>query len=314
MKSTIGFIVSGILIFSLTGIMLTSCKKDDVKGKNDYTSQSNLSQDEIAVEEITNESLDDVEGLLGNDNSELKSGRVPCNATVDSTEVINDTITIYITYDGISCNGKRIRTGQVEIRKRAGTNFGMEGASVNIRHINFTVTRVGSGHSMTINSSKTFTNVTGGYRFMLGHNGFDTLVHRVQGTINIMFDDNSSRTWTIARQLTYTGTRGDFALTVEGFGSQDNYDNLVTWGINRNGAQFYSIISDPVIYRQSCDWDPVWGSKIQWQPGVDKSAIVTFGYNDNNQLINLNANECPTRYRVDWSNGNFSGTRFIPLP
>lgn len=312
MKSTIGLIESGILIFSLTGIMLTSCKKDDVKGKNDYTSQSNLTQDEIAVEEVTNESLDDVEGLLGNDNSELKSGRVPCNATVDSTEVINDTITIYITYDGLSCNGRRIRTGQVEIRKRAGTNFGRKGASVNIRHINFTITRVASGHSLTINSSKTFTNVTGGYRYMLGHDGFDTLVHRVQGRINIIFDDNTSRTWTVARQLTYTGTRGDFALNVEGFGTQEPYDKLVTWGTNRNGEQFFTRITEPVTYKQTCDWNPVSGVKIHDQPGADKSAIVTFGFNDNNEPIT--GDECPTRYRIDWRNGTFNGTRFVTLP
>ena len=310
-------IYTGLFILAIAGMTLTSCKKDDLtKGSNDYTSVSNLTQDELEVEEATNESMEDVEGLLsGNGNGgNFKSTdfNSRCNATVDSTEVVNDTITIYITYDGLSCNGRRYRTGQVEIRKPVGQNFGEEGASVRIKHINFTVTRVGSGRSMTINSTKTFTNVTGGFIFMLGHNGFESLVHRLQGDISISFDNGTSRSWSVARQKTFTGTRGNLLLTVDGFGTSGDYTNLVTWGQNRAGEQFYTQITNPIVFRQACGWDPVAGSKFHQIPEADKSALVIFGYNSNNQPIT--GDECPTHYRVDWQNGTYTGTRFVPLP
>jgi len=307
-----------IALFGMSALMLGSCNKEKLeKGSNDYTSVSNLSQDELEVEEATNESMEDVEGLLsghGNGNGGFKSTdhMPPCNATVDSTQVVNDTITIYITYDGLSCNGRKYRSGQVEIRKPVGQNFGMPGATVRIKHINFTITRVGSDRSITINSTKTFTNVTGGFIFMLGHNGFDALVHRIEGNINVSFNNGTARSWSVARQRTYTGTRGNLLLTVDGFGTSGDYTNLVTWGTNRAGEQFYTSITQSIVFRQTCGWDPVSGSKFHQIPEADKSALVIFGYDSNNQPVT--GDECPTHYRIDWQNGTYTGTRFVPLP
>lgn len=301
------------LFIALTGITLTGCQKDKLEeGSNDSASLTTLSNDEINIEEITNDAMQDVEGVLSYNGGNLKSTeRVPCNATIDSTSIINDTITIYITYDGLSCNGRRYRTGQVQIRKQAGTFFGMEGASVNVRYINFTVTRVASGRSFTLNSSKTFTNVTGGFIHMLGHNGFTTLVHRVTGNIDITFDNATTRNWNIARQRTFTGTRYNLVLTVDGFGTAGEYNNLVTWGINRQGEEFFTQITQSIVHREVCDWDPVSGIKIHQIPATDKSATITFGYNSNNEPVT--GDECPTHYRVDWINGTYTGTSFLPL-
>lgn len=309
-------IYTGVLAIALTGIGLTSCQKDKLeKGTNDPSTLNEMTADELAVDEATNESMDDVEGVLGgnggNGNFKSTDFMPPCNSTLDSTENVNDTITIYITYDGLSCNGRVYRTGQVEIRKRAGMPFSMEGASVNIRHINFTITKVASGKSMTINSNKTFTNVTGGHIFMLGHNGFDALVHRLQGTISITFDNGTTRTWSVARQRTYTGTRGNLLLTVDGFGTSGDYTNLVTWGTNRHGEEFYTSINQSVVFKQTCGWDPVSGSKYHQIPSADKSALVIYGYTGN---LPTPAGECPTHYRVDWQNGTYTGTRIVPLP
>ncbi len=314
MKTTKLFFHVAIII-AITAVTLSSCKKDKLeKGSMDYTSVSNLSDDELNVEQVSNESMEDVEGFLnyqGNDNFK-SGGRVPCNATVDSTEVVNDTITIYITYDGLSCNGRRYRTGQVEIKKRVGTHFGRPGASVQIRHIDFTVSAPNGSRAMTINSSKIFTNVTGGFVFMLGHNGFNSLVHRLQGRMNISFSNGTSRTWLVARQKTFSGTRGNLLLSVDGFGSSGDYTNLVTWGTNRNGEDFFTQISESIVYKQACTWDPVSGSKFHQIPSADKSALVLFGYNSDLQPIT--GDECPTHYRIDWQNGTYTGTRFIPLP
>lgn len=302
------------LVIAFAGLTLTSCQKDKLdKGTNDSGSLTQLSNDEINVEEITNDALQDVEGVLSYNGGNLKSNRgIPCNATIDSASVVNDTVTIYITYDGLSCNGRKYRTGQVQIRKQVGTHWGMEGASVNIRYINFSVTRVASGKTIILNSNKTFTNVTGGFIYMLGQNGFSTLVHRVSGHLDVTFDNGTIRSWNVARQRTYTGTPGELVLTIDGFGTSGEYSNLVVWGTNRNGEDFYTRITESVVHKEVCDWNPVTGIKIHEIPTTDKSATITFGYDSNNEPVTNG--DCPTHYRVDWQNGTYTGTSFLPLP
>lgn len=311
---TAQIIRTGLLLLALTGLTLTSCKKDKLdEGKNDSTSLTQLSNDEINVEEITNDALQDVEGILSYNGGNLKStDRIPCNATVDSTSVINDTITIYITYNGLSCNGRKFRTGQVQIKKQVGSHWGMEGASVNVKYINFSVTRVANGNTIVLNSDKTFTNVTGGFIYMLGQNGFTSLVHRVNGYVDITFENGTTRTWNIARQRTYTGMPGELVLTVDGFGTAGEYSNLVVWGTNRNNEEFYTQIYQSVVHKEVCEWHPVTGIKVHQIPAADKSATITFGYDSNNQPVTNG--DCPTHYRIDWQNGTYTGTRFVPLP
>jgi len=309
---TIHLIRTGALLLALTGLTLTSCKKDKLdEGKNDSTSLTQLSSDEMNVEEITNDALQDVEGLLSYQGSLKSTAGIPCNATIDSTSVVNDTITIYITYDGLSCNGRKYRTGQVEIRKQVGSHWGMQGASVNVKYIDFTVTRVATGKTIILNSDKTFTNVTGGFIYMLGQNGFTSLVHRLSGYVSVTFDNNTTRTWNIARQRTFTGTPGDLAVTIDGFGTTGEYTNLVVWGTNRNGEDFYTSIAESVVHKEVCEWHPVSGIKIHEIPTADKSATITFGYDSNNQPVTNG--DCPTHYRVDWQNGTYTGTSFLPL-
>lgn len=313
MKTT-RLIRTAALFLALAGLTLTSCKKDKLdEGKNDSTSLTQLSNDEINVEEITNDALQDVEGVLSYNGGNLKStSGIPCNATIDSTSVVNDTITIYITYDGLSCNGRKYRTGQVQIKKQVGSHWGMVGASVNVKYINFSVTRVATGKTIVMNSDKTFTNVTGGFIYMLGQNGFTSLVHRVSGHIDITFDNGTTRVWNVARQRTYTGMPGEIVLTVDGFGTSGEYSNLVVWGTNRNGEDFYTQILQSVVHKEVCDGNPVTGIKFHQIPGADKSATITFGYDSNN--LPVTNGDCPTHYRVDWVNGTYTGTSFLPLP
>lgn len=308
------FLTFALLNLLTAGVILTSCQKDDkdVKGSNDPSTMTNLNDDEGRVEEAMDESLKDAEGVMSNVNGNLKNRWVPCNATLDSTAVTNDTITYFITYNGLSCDGNRNRTGQVEIKKHVDTHFGDQGATLKIRHINFTITKTGTNHTIILNGSKTLTNVSGGYLFMLGmHNGLDKIIHRVTGNNEVTFASGTSRSWNIARQRTFTGEPDHMVVTVEGLGSADTYNNLVTWGLNRNDEKFYTQISQPVIYKENCEWHPVSGIKIHSLPEAEKNAIVTFGYIENQPIT---GDQCPTHFKVDWVNGTFSGTQFFPLP
>jgi hypothetical protein len=310
---TRNFIQLSALLFAITCLSLTGCKKDKIdEGNSDSTSMEQLSTDENNMEAVMDDAIMDVEGVLSYHGTNLKStDAIPCNATIDSATVVNDTVTIYITYNGLNCNGTRNRVGQIQIRKKVGTHWGQPGAVINYTYINYAVTRVATGRTITLNGSKTFENVSGGFVWQLGTT-ISSLVQKVSGNMNITFDNGTSRSWNIARQRTYTGTPGQLLMTVDGFGTSGDYANLVTWGTNRQGEQFYTQITQSVVHKQLCGWDPVSGIKVHQIPVDNKSATITFGYNNNNEPIT--GDECPTRFRIDWQKGTHSGTKYIQLP
>jgi len=301
-----------VLLVSVIALSFTSCKKDDLNtGNADPSSLVQLSADENNVESIMNDAEGDITSVMSNSGSNLKSTAwLPCNANVDSLAIANDTITIFITYDGLSCNGTRIRTGKIEIKKKVGTHWEQPGATIIYKYIDFTVTRVATNKSVTLNGTKTFENVNGGHRWQVGTT-ISSYVEKVSGVMQASFDNGTSRSWNVARQLTYTGTPGQIVLSIDGFGSSGEFQNLVVWGTNRQGEEFYTQIVQSVVCRQACDWDPVSGIKIHQIPADSKSATITFGFDSNNQPVT--GNDCPTRYRIDWQKNNQSGTSYLPL-
>lgn len=301
------------LSFSFAG-----CNKDDLtNGTKDSKSLKQLSVDETNIEQLTDESLQDVDGFLtqGPGNGGLKStlgNGIPCNVTVDSAYVINDTLTIVFNYDGIDCSGKRMRTGKVEISKKIGSFWFQAGSAVTLKYINFAVTKVASGKTTVFNGTRTFVNVTGGGLWQLYNNSVSSVVQRISGNMNITFDDGTTRSWNMARQLTYTGVFQNLLCTVDGFGTTGNYSNLVSWGTNRDGEMFYTQITQSIVQRKACEWHPVSGIKIHMIPTENKSGTITFGFDSNSQPVT--GTDCPTHYKLDWVNGNQIGTVYLPLP
>jgi len=293
------------------GFFLSSCKKDKPNDPSgDSASMQQLSKDEIQMEMASDEAMNDAEIILSG--GSLKSTTLwPCNATIDSTGVVNDTITFYITYSGKNCLGNLERYGQVEVKRRVGEHWVQPGATVTIKLINFRVTVVYTGKSITLNGTKIFKNVSGGHIWQL-FMGVPAIVHRVYGSVQATFDDNTTRIWNVARQRTFTlDAQQKFVMTIDGFGNADEYSNLVIWGTNRAGENFYTQITQSIVHKQRCNMDPCSGIKIHQIPSMEKSATITFGYNDQNEPIQ--GDECPTRFRVDWVKGSHSGTIYLEL-
>jgi len=300
-----------MILVAAAALALTSCKKENINdGTANPASMEQLSADENNVENIMNDAENDVSSVMSNNGNYKSTEFLPCNATLDSLAVANDTVTMYITYNGLHCNGTRNRTGKIEIKKKVGTHWEQAGATIIYKYINFTVTRVATGKSVTLNGTKTFVNVNGGHRWQVG-TLITSYVQRASGSMTASFDNGTSRTWNVARQLTYTGTPGQFVLTVDGFGSAGEFENLVVWGTNRQGEEFFTQITQSVVHKQACDWNPVSGIKIHQIPADSKSATITFGFDSNNQPVV--GDDCPTRYRIDWQKNNQSGTMFMPL-
>jgi hypothetical protein len=312
MKSKKLFQLSFVLI-ALLGISLTGCKKDNLnQGNNDNSSMLQLTTDEINVENAMNDAVSDAENVLSFGGSQLKSTNGwPCHASIDSSAIVNDTITLFINYEGLNCLGNRSRTGRIEIKKAVGTHWVQPGATVIFKYIGYSITHNASGKSTTFNGTISFKNVSGGYIMQLGH-GVTSIVHRISGAMQMTFDNGTSRTWNVARQVTYTGTNNQLLMTIDGFGSAGGYTGLVTWGTNRNDEAFYTQITQSVVHKELCSWDPVSGIKIHQVPSASKSATITFGYDNNN--LPVTGDECPTKYRVDWQKNGNSGTSYILLP
>jgi len=301
-----------IILVSAITLTFTSCAKEDLStGTVDTETLEQLSVDENNVDDVLKDVESDITSVLSNDDGDFKSTAwLPCNANIDSLAIANDTVTIFITYNGLTCDKNRDRTGKIEIQTKVGTRWNDVGATVIYKYIDFTVTRVSTGKSVKLNGTKTFVNVLGGHRWQVG-TLITSYVERISGTMQASFDNGTSRTWSVARQITYTGTAGQYIMTLDGFGSAGNYENLAVWGTDRQGEEFFTQITQSVVCRQACDWEPVSGIKIHQIPSDNKSATVTFGYNTNNEPIT--GDECPTRFRIDWQSNNKSGTIYLPL-
>lgn len=310
MKTTNLFRLS-FLVLAILGLSFAGCKKDkNTDSSEDSSSLQQLSADVESLQSAMDESFNDVNNFLSGGNLKSTERRVPCNATIDSTAVINDSITIYITYKGVNCMGNRYRTGKVEIKKQVGTHWFQQGATVIVKHIDFSITKMKSQKTIILNGVKVYQNVSGGLIWQLG-NGLNTIVHRITGQVTVTFPNETARTWNIARQNTFSGSLPDnLSLTSDGFGAADGYDNLVAWGLNRQGENFYTQIMQPVTRCENCNWDPLAGITKHSIPAGSKSATLTFGYDENDQPV---INKCPSKYKLDWQKNNNSGTVYLWL-
>jgi hypothetical protein len=302
----------GVILVGAIALTFASCKKDNIdQGTVNPASLEQLSTDENNVESVMNDAESDITSVMSYPGGGYKSTAwLPCNATLDSLAVLNDSVTLYITYNGLNCRGTRNITGKIEIKKKVGTHWEQAGTAILYKYINFTVTRVATNKSITLNGTKTFVNLSGGHRWQVG-TLIDSYVERISGTMQASFDNGTVRTWNVARQLTFTGTPGQFILSIDGFGAAGRYQNLVVWGTNRQGEEFFTQVIQTVVCKQTCNMDPVSGIKKHQMPSDNKSATITFGYDDNNQPVT--GDNCPTRYRVDWQKNNHSGTSYFPL-
>ncbi len=288
------------LTLAFTVVLLnTSCKN---RKAADAATITQLSKDENDVEGASDDAANDVNEVLTRGTAKSIAGFL-CNATIDSSAITNDTIKYFITYTGEICHNKK-REGSVEIKKKNETSWYDEGATVIIKFNNLKITKIASNRSIKLNGFVTYKNVSGGVVREINANG--TIVHSVDGVLSAEFDDGTTRVWNIAKKRTYSGTQNNIIVTVEGTGMTDGYSNLITWGVNRHGELFYTQVTVPIIHKQTCDWDPVFGMKSIAIPEKDKSATITFGFDSNGDIVN--SSNCPTHCKVDWQKGNKTGT------
>ena len=298
-----------LLIFFFTIALSTACKKDAPEEiQPDSSPVQQLTRDDNSVEGSLDAVFADVAQVL---TTTLQKMDVPCGATLDSVVELNNKIIYYLTYDGLNCLETRYRTGQIWISIKKNDSWLNKNTKVDVYFFDYEVTNVFNNSKTITNGSADYTNVSGGIIALLG-SGINTVIHRINANLEISFNgDPVRRDWKLHKMMVYSGAPGNLQLAVNGFGSQQGQNTLISWGTDHEGRNFRIQCDESVVYRQTCQWLPCSGILRYSYPQEDLHATVTFGYNDYNEPIS--GSECPTQYKLDWSQQGQSGTIFLPL-
>ena len=275
MKKRILFL-SATVLFLVT--IFTACKKETSPAIDNTEEAAIQSDDQARFSTEVDAVANDADAAL--ETSSNFSGRydqvqssVICDATLVYDSVSNPR-TITITYNGTNCWGSRTRSGVIVLSMAQGVHWKDAGAVLTVKFQNLKITRVIDNKGITINGTQTFTNVSGGLLFNLLTLG--TITHTITSSnMSVTFDDNTQRTWQVAKQRVYAFSNNAITITTTGTHTEGNTTNVAEWGINRFGNVFTSSIVQPLVISSGCDFRLVSGEVKHITPHV--TATVTFG-------------------------------------
>jgi hypothetical protein len=199
-----------------------------------------------------------------------------CDATV-TTDTSNGLRQIIITYNGTNCWGNRTRTGVVVISIPVGVRWRDSGAVVTVSIQNLKITRIRDNKTIILNGTYTYTNVTGGLLRDLATLG--TITHTIAAdSVTIEFADSATRIWSVAKQRVFTYNDG-VVITTTGTHSDGTNNDVAIWGINRYGNSFETLITQPMVIEQSCDYRLTSGQTETIRPAL--TLTITYGLDSN---------------------------------
>jgi hypothetical protein len=199
-----------------------------------------------------------------------------CDATV-TTDTADGLRQIIITYNGTNCWGNRTRTGVIVISIPVGVRWRDSGAVVTVSIQNLKITRIRDNKTITLNGTYTYTNVTGGLLKDLATLG--TITHTVSAdSVTIQFADSATRVWSVAKQRVFTYNDG-VVITTTGTHSDGANNDVAIWGTNRFGNAFETLITQPMIIQQSCDYRLTSGQTETIRPAL--TLTITYGLDSN---------------------------------
>lgn len=292
--------------------ILVSCKKNEEPAAENY-------DDEVAVQADDQHNFTAQLDAVSNDANiimELNpslSGRVTdvtplvCGATYE-IDTSGNPRTLTITYDGANCSGDYSRTGTVMISIPADDRWKDTGVVATASYQDLVVTRIADNKTITINGSHTITNVSGGLLSNLA--ALDSIRHRIASNgMSVKFGDDTQRTWEVARQRVFIYDAG-IVIKVTGTRTDGSNTNIAEWGTNRFGRPFISAITEPLVFREDCNFRLVSGRVRHTLPVF--SATATFGLNSGGEPTS-----CPGTgayyVKIEWT-GPANNSQSVILP
>jgi hypothetical protein len=253
-----------VMAITMTVIMF-ACKKSN-NADNSNTSDADVQTQSVDQTTVSNENdavTNDVNLTLSGQAAVTGSSVTPgvqtagayavtsliCDASV-TVDTSNSTRVITITYNGANCSLTRTRTGVVTVSIPTGVKWSDKGAVITVSIQNLKITSLGTNKSITINGTHTYTNVSGGSLANLSN--LTSITHTVTSSdMTVTFDNGSKRSWQIARQRMYTYNNG-WVVTETGIHTDGSTTGITEWGTNRFGNSFETVITTPVVVKQSC--------------------------------------------------------------
>ena len=300
MKIKFQFVLMAALALSVSFL---SCKKSDMSAEN--TDLVTHSDDQSAVTTGTDDIANDVNVTIDNYNafngivgSADGITGVPCNTTavLDSTATLRR---ITLTFNGANCTNTRTRVGVIVITMPLTQRWKDVGAVVTINVQNLKITRISDSKSITVNGTILATNVSGGrLRDLLT---LGTIVHTITSPgVTVTFDNNTQRSWQISKRRTFTMSNGKIVITTTGTHTEGSVTGISEWGTNRFGNDFITVITQPMIIREDCDWRLVSGEVTHSR--LLATTVVTFGLDSAGNPVT-----CPSGVfymKIVWTNIN----------
>jgi hypothetical protein len=293
-------------------VTFTSCKKDD-KNTTDYSSEVATHSDDqnrisTELDNVANEANVALESdaAFSGKMQDIQNINVICGAST-VVDTLSNPRTITITYNGLNCSGTHMRTGTVILSMPAGVRWKNAGAVLTVTFQNFKIKRVSDNKSITINGIQHHTNVTGGLLFQLAN--LSNIIHTIQSSnMSITFDDNTQRTWQIARKRTFTYNNG-IVLQIDGTHTAGTNSHIAEWGHNRFGHAFTTSVTQPLTFRQDCAGRLTSG---ELKHEGFATSVVKFGLDSTG-----NPTTCPGSgnyyYKITWTGpGGNSQTAIFP--
>jgi hypothetical protein len=300
-------LLAGICLFVSSTFF--ACKKNTAEA--DYATElSNQSDDQSRFTNETDAVANDANSVMDNYTSftgrEAATLALPCDATV-VTDTVSNPRTITITYNGLNCQGTRTRTGVVKLSMPSTQRWKDAGAVLTVTITNLKITRLSDNKSITINGTKTITNVSGGLLRNLA--SLNSITHTITSSgITVTFDDGSTRSWQIAKKRVFTYNNG-IVITTTGTYSDNGTTGISEWGTNRNGNAFVTSITQPLVVRQDCNFRLTSGQVTHSR--LIATGVVTFGLDASG-----NPTSCPSGtyyFKLVWTGAN-GVTRTVILP
>jgi len=281
MKTTFPFRFAIVIVIAFAAFV-AACKKDNTTNTGGITASQTTTletqaDDQTQVSDENENVTNDVNTVLtsqvstnGNSLKSLESGSTSvnsvnhvngtseiliCDATV-AFDTVSNPRKITITYNGTNCWGNRTRTGTVVVSIAAGVHWRDVGASVTVGIQDLKITRIRDGKAITLNGYKTITNTSGGSLKDLASLG--SITHNISDSLSIFFADSATRVWQAAKQRVFTYDNG-IVVTTTGTHSDNAHTGIAEWGTNRFGVGFETLIVEPLVIRQDCDFRLVSG-------------------------------------------------------
>lgn len=291
------------------GLVFTSCSKSSDDNNNvapATESQQTAAGDDTRAQNESDAGASDAETAISSNGSTRRTSGASLieGATIDGSDSAAHK-RLVIMYDGSTTVGGRKRSGSITAQLTSGTSWDNQNAVITITYNNYKATRVSDGKTITINGSCTYQNTSGGSISTMTI--IDSRTRTIRSTnMSVTFDDNTQRTWSVAKKRVITCQTIGSSYTIKTYGDtiiaghSNDSTHVAVWGKTRFGTTFYTLIvdNDPITWKtSSCTSTPTSGI-VSVQGLVD---VLTIKYGVDASGTATTTNNCSYGIKVSWA-------------